>query len=110
MSFIDFNTIIPQNPIEKTAVPPSETQSCTSLIRSSISTTLSTKQDCALSPKLSTLLTHNCAPMHSLNRIKFADDTTVVGLISKNDESAYGLEVQPLVDGCRAKNLPLNVD
>ncbi|KAK3507220.1 hypothetical protein QTP70_011004 [Hemibagrus guttatus] len=57
----------------------------------SSTTTLSTgaPQGCVLSPLLFTLLTHDCAAMHSLNHIvKFADDTTVVGLISKN-ESAY---------------------
>ncbi|XP_072887126.1 mitochondrial import receptor subunit TOM40 homolog isoform X4 [Hemitrygon akajei] len=42
--------------------------------------------------------------------IKFADDTTVVGLISKNDESAYREEVQQLMDWCRANNLSLNVN
>ncbi|KAI4887144.1 hypothetical protein NFI96_003852 [Prochilodus magdalenae] len=40
----------------------------------------------------------------------FADDTTVVGLISKNDESAYREEVQRLTDWCRTNNLSLNVD
>ncbi|KAI4891767.1 hypothetical protein NFI96_002517 [Prochilodus magdalenae] len=43
------------------------------------------------------------------NHIKFADDTTVVGLISKNDESAYREEVR-LTDWCRTNNLSLNVD
>ncbi|MCJ8729503.1 hypothetical protein PDJAM_G00107090 [Pangasius djambal] len=48
---------------------------------------------------------------HSSNHIiKFAGDTTVVGLISKNDESAYREEVQRLTDWCRANNLSLNVD
>ncbi|KAI4889498.1 hypothetical protein NFI96_008344 [Prochilodus magdalenae] len=76
-------------------------------------TTLSTgaPQGCVLSPLLFTLLTHDCAAMHSSNHIiKFADDTTVVGLISKNDESAYREEVQRLTDWCRTNNLSLNVD
>ncbi|KAK3556806.1 hypothetical protein QTP70_020489, partial [Hemibagrus guttatus] len=42
--------------------------------------------------------------------IKFADDTTVVGLISKNDESAHREEVQQLTAWCEANNLSLNVD
>ncbi|KAK3546410.1 hypothetical protein QTP70_026298, partial [Hemibagrus guttatus] len=42
--------------------------------------------------------------------IKFADDTTVVGLISKNDESAYREQVQRLTAWCKANNLSLNVD
>ncbi|KAI4892242.1 hypothetical protein NFI96_028208 [Prochilodus magdalenae] len=49
--------------------------------------------------------------MHSSNHIiKFADDTTVVGLINKNDESAYREEVQRLTDWCRTNNLSLNID
>ncbi|KAK3548416.1 hypothetical protein QTP70_012737 [Hemibagrus guttatus] len=49
--------------------------------------------------------------MHSSNHIvKFTDDTTVVGLISKNDESAYREEVQRLTAGCRANSLSLNVN
>ncbi|KAK3521134.1 hypothetical protein QTP86_034113, partial [Hemibagrus guttatus] len=58
----------------------------------SSTTTLSTgaPQGCVLSPLLFNLLTHNCAAMHNSNHIiKFANDTTVVCLISKNDESAY---------------------
>ncbi|KAK3553785.1 hypothetical protein QTP70_011155 [Hemibagrus guttatus] len=79
----------------------------------SSTTTLSTgaPQGCVLSPLLFTLLTHECAAMHSLNHvIKFADDATVVGLISKNDESACREEVQRLTAWCRANNLSLNVD
>ncbi|KAK3542746.1 hypothetical protein QTP70_000820 [Hemibagrus guttatus] len=49
--------------------------------------------------------------MHSSNHIiKFADDTTVLGLISKNDESAYREEVQRLTAWCKANSLSLNVD
>ncbi|KAK3570013.1 hypothetical protein QTP86_009167 [Hemibagrus guttatus] len=49
--------------------------------------------------------------MHSSNHIvKFVDDTTVVGLISKNDESAYREEVQHLTAWCKANSLSLNVD
>ncbi|KAK3507916.1 hypothetical protein QTP70_002817, partial [Hemibagrus guttatus] len=60
---------------------------------------------------LYTLLTHDCAAMHSSNHIiNFADQTTVVGLISKNDESAYREEVQRLTAWCKANNLSLNVD
>ena len=33
--------------------------------------------------------------------IKFADDTTVVGLINKNNESAYRKEVQRLILWCK---------
>ncbi|KAK3553333.1 hypothetical protein QTP70_000848 [Hemibagrus guttatus] len=48
--------------------------------------------------------------MHSSNHIiKFADDTTVVGLISKNGESAYREELNRLTAWCKANNLFLNV-
>ncbi|XP_062903643.1 uncharacterized protein LOC134346246 [Mobula hypostoma] len=54
---------------------------------------------CVLSSLLFTLLTHDCAATHSSNQIiKFADDMTMVCLISKNDESAYREEVQRLTD------------
>ncbi|XP_059826069.1 uncharacterized protein LOC132394217 [Hypanus sabinus] len=83
--------------------------------RGSISNTITLSkgapQGCVLSPLLFTLLTHDCAATHSSNHIiKFTDDTTVVGLISKNDESAYREEVQRLTDWCRANNLSLNVN
>ena len=44
-----------------------------------------------LSPLLSSLFTHFCVTTYTSNSIiKFADDTTVVGLISNNDESLQG--------------------
>jgi hypothetical protein len=50
-----------------------------------------------LSPLLYSLFTHDCMAMHSSNSImKFADDTTVVGLITNNNESAYREEVRAL--------------
>ncbi|KAK3534019.1 hypothetical protein QTP86_000530 [Hemibagrus guttatus] len=79
----------------------------------SSATTLNTgaAHGCVLSPLLFTLLTHDCAAMHSSNHItKFADDTTVMGLISKNAESAYREEVQRLTASCKANNLSLNVE
>ncbi|KAK3521482.1 hypothetical protein QTP70_006831 [Hemibagrus guttatus] len=49
--------------------------------------------------------------MHSSSHIiKFANDTTMVGLISKNNESVYREEVQRLTAWCKANNLSLNVD
>ncbi len=41
--------------------------------------------------------------------IKFADDTSVVGLISNNDETHYRDEVAPLAEWCDANNLSLDV-
>lgn len=41
--------------------------------------------------------------------ITFADDTTITGLISGNDESVYRGEVGALVIWCSENNLELNV-
>ena len=42
-----------------------------------------------------TLFTHDCVAMYASNSIiKFVDDTTVVGLITNNDETAYREEVR----------------
>ncbi len=103
MLFIDFssafNTIIPQQLINKLNLLglniPFAIGSWTFLTgrpqsvrvghNTSSTTTLSTgaPQGCVLSPLLFTLLTHDCTAKFSANHIiKFADDTTVVGLIS----------------------------
>lgn len=42
--------------------------------------------------------------------IKFADDTTVVGLINDNDDSAYRDEVLQLIKWCDINHLQLNVN
>ncbi|XP_033978014.1 vomeronasal type-2 receptor 1-like, partial [Trematomus bernacchii] len=64
---------------------------------------------CVLSPLLYSLYTHDCSPAHPENIIvKFADDTTVVGLISGGDESAYRSEVLKLSAWCSVNNLALN--
>ncbi len=68
-------------------------------------------QGCVLSPLLFTLLTHDCTAKFSSNHIiKFADDTTVVGLISNNDETHYREEMAQLAEWCGANNLSLNVE
>ncbi|KAI2650776.1 hypothetical protein H4Q32_000841 [Labeo rohita] len=130
MLFIDFssafNTIIPQQLINKLNLLGLNTSLCNWILdfltgrpqsvrvghNTSSTTTLSTgaPQGCVLSPLLFTLLTHDCTAKFSSNHIiKFADDTTVVGLISNNDETHYREEVAPLVEWCGANNLSLNV-
>ncbi len=41
-------------------------------------------------------------------RLKFADDTTLIGLIQDGDESAYRQEVKELAVWCSLNNLELN--
>ncbi len=68
-------------------------------------------QGCILSPLLYSLYTHNCTATHSSNVIvEFADDTTVIGLITDNDETAYREEVSALTKWCQENHLSLNID
>uniref|UniRef100_A0AAZ3PRG4 Reverse transcriptase domain-containing protein n=1 Tax=Oncorhynchus tshawytscha TaxID=74940 RepID=A0AAZ3PRG4_ONCTS len=46
--------------------------------------------------------------LNSNTILKFADDTTVVGLITDNDETAYREEVRDLAVWCKDNNLSLN--
>ncbi len=68
-------------------------------------------QGCVLSPLLYSLYTHDSTATHSSNAIvKFADDTTVVGLITDNDETAYREEVHALTHWCQETHLSLNIN
>ncbi len=71
-------------------------------------------QGCVLCPLLYSLYTHDCTATHSSNVIvKFADDTTVIGLITDNDETAYRAEVSTLTKWCQGtpfSPLSLNID
>ncbi len=68
-------------------------------------------QGCVLSPLLYFLYTHDCTATHSSNVIvKFSDDTTVIGLITDNDETAYREEVSTLTKWCQENHLSLNID
>ncbi|KAK3554840.1 hypothetical protein QTP86_000885 [Hemibagrus guttatus] len=88
MLFIDFssafNTIIPQHLIEKLSLLSLKTSLCNWILD---------------------FLTER---PHSNHYVKFT--IVVVGLISKNDESAYREEVQRLTAWCKANSLSLNVD
>ncbi len=131
MLFIDFssafNTIIPQQLINKLSLLGLNNSLCNRILdfltgrpqsvrvghNTSSTTTLSTgaPQGCVLSPLLFTLLTHDCTAKFSSNHIiKFADDTSLVGLISNNDETHYREEVAQLAEWCGANNLSLNVE
>ncbi len=116
-----FNTIIPQQLINKLNLLGLNNSLCNWILDLSVrvghntssTTTLSTgaPQGCVLSPVLFMLLTHDCTAKFSSNHIiKFADDTSVVGLISNNDETHYREEVAQLAEWCGANNLSLNVE
>jgi hypothetical protein len=67
-------------------------------------------QGCVLSLLLHSLFTHDYVARNDSNTIiKFADDTTVVGLITGDDETAYWEEVSDLSVWCQDKNLYLNI-
>ena len=54
-------------------------------------------QGCVLSPLLYSLFTHDCMARYDSNTIiKFADYTTVVGLITDNHKTLYREEVRDL--------------
>jgi hypothetical protein len=54
--------------------------------------------------------THDCVATFDSNSImKFADDITLVGLITNGDETAYREEVRDLAVWCQDNKLSLNV-
>lgn len=64
---------------------------------------------CVLSPLLYCLYIYDRRLAHRNNIIvKFADDTTAAGLVSKGDEAAYREEVQKLTAWCSGNNRELN--
>jgi hypothetical protein len=70
-----------------------------------------TPQGCPLSPKLYSIFTYDCRSCHDSTRVlKFADDTTIIGLISNGDETQYRHQVDSLINWCNANNLLLNVN
>ena len=66
-------------------------------------------QGCVLSPLLFSLYSNSCTSSHqSVKLLKFADDTTIIGLISGGDESAYRWEIDHMAAWCTQNNLVLN--
>ena len=64
-----------------------------------------------LSPMLYSLFTYDYVFCHESTQIlKFADDTTVLGLIANSDESGYRDQLNKLISWCSENNLDLNVN
>ncbi|KAK3517034.1 hypothetical protein QTP70_032526, partial [Hemibagrus guttatus] len=120
-----FNTIIPtllQTKLTQLSVPSSICQWITSFLTdrhqlvklgkftsNSRTTSTGALQGCVLSPLLFSLYTNDCTSTDpSVKLLKFADDTTVIGLIQDGDESAYRQEIEQLAAWCSCNNLELN--
>ncbi len=68
-------------------------------------------QGCVLSPLLFSLYTKDCTSKEpSVKLLKFADDTTMIGLIQNGDESAFRQEVKELAVWCSLNNLVKTVE
>ncbi len=127
--FVDFssafNTIIQdtlQNKLTQLSVPTSVCQWITSFLTdrqqvvrlgklSSSTRTISTgaPKGCVLSPLLFSLYMNDCTSKDpSVKLLKFADDTTLIGLIQDGDESAHRQEVKEPAVWCGLNNLELN--
>lgn len=73
--------------------------------------TLSTgaPQGCVLSPWLFSLYTNSLTSTHSsVSILKYADDTTIIGLITNNNEYHYREQVTQVATWCQNNNLQLN--
>ena len=130
MLFIDyssaFNNIVPSKLITKLRTLGMNTSLCNWIldfptgrpqvvrVGNNISATLipntGAPQGCVFSPLLYSLFTHDCMAWHDSNTIiEFSDATTLVGLITDNDETAYREEVRDLAVWCQDNNLSLNM-
>ena len=67
-------------------------------------------QGCVLSPKLFTWFTSDCqAKAPGTLMVKYADDTTLIGIIENGDETSYRAAVSDLVKWSESNYLELNV-
>ena len=129
MLFIDyssaFNTIVPSKLVTKLRTLGLNTSFCNwnldfvmgrpqvvrvGNITSTVTLNTGAPQGSVLSSLMYSLFTHDYMVMHDSNIIiKFADDMTMVGLITGNDETAYREEVSDLAVCCQNNNLTLNI-
>ena len=127
MLFIDyssaFNPIVPSKLITKLRTIGLKTSLCNLILNfltgrpqvgrvgNNISATLILNTGAPVpSPLLYSLFTHDCMARDDSNTIiKFSDDTTVAGLTTDNNETAYREKVRDVVMRCQDNNLSLNV-
>ncbi|KAK0145613.1 putative RNA-directed DNA polymerase from transposon BS [Merluccius polli] len=118
MLFLDyssaFNTVLPTKLVAKLAGLRLPSSTCSWILnflterpqvvrvgnRVSTALTISTgtPQGCCLSPRLFTLYTNDCLSSHKTCHIyKFADDTSILGLIKGGDETNYRQQVDNIL-------------
>ena len=62
-----------------------------------------------MSPSLFIIYTNDCVSnFHSVNLLKYADDTVIYGLIDNNDENNYRQSIQDFSVWCKDNYLELN--
>ena len=87
----------------------SQTVKVNNLVSHPLTLSTGAPQGCVLSPWLFSLFTNQLTSLdNSVKIYKYTDDTTIIGLISNNDESAYRREVERVVTWCSINNLLLN--
>ncbi len=108
--FVDFSsafiTIIPdtlQNKLTQLSVPTSSELVRLGKFSSSTRTISTGAPQAVFSPHCSSLSTRTTAHRTTVKLLKFADDTTVIGLIQDGDESANRQEVKELAVWCSLK-------
>ncbi len=118
-----FNTIIPQilvNKLSALGLPPClcnwildflTDRPQTVRINNTTSQSITcSPQGCTHSPLLYTLYASDCKAHYKEKLIvKFADDSAVVGLITRNDKAAYRQDVEDLRRWCKEHNLILHI-
>ena len=79
-------------------------------LSSSIELSTGAPQGCVLSPMLYSLFTSDCVATDNNTHItKFADDTTICGFITNNNEIHYRAQIASTIKWCANNNLLLNV-
>ena len=88
-----------------------QTVKINNLMSHSLSLSTGAPQGCVLSPWLFSLFTNQLTSLDkSVKIFKYADDTTILGLIKNNNETIYRREVERVASWCSLNNLLLNTD